>query len=124
LTMGVVRRFTGKDGAFAWEGVPAQDYGGADAVRACKRVLVGHEDGAQGFEMRYFEVSPGGRTALDRHAHDHGVLILRGRARVLLGDRTVEAGYGDVLYIPGDETHQLESIGEAPLGFVCVKSLP
>lgn len=117
--MGVVHRFTGKDGGFAWEGVSAQDYDGAD--RVCKRVLVG---GAQGFEMRYFEVSPGGRTSLDRHAHDHGVLILRGRARVLLGDRTVEAGYGDVFYIPGHETHQLESIGEGPLGFVCVKSVP
>ena len=121
--MGVVHRFTGKDGAFAWEGVSAQAYGGADAAGVCKRVLVGQGDGAQGFEMRYFEVSPGGRTSLDRHAHDHGVLILRGRARVLLGDRTVEAGYGDVFYIPGHETHQLESIGEGPLGFVCVKSV-
>ena len=70
--------------------------------------------------MRYFEVPPGGRTARERHAHDHGVMIVAGRARVTLGDAVHEVGEGDVVYVPGDELHCFEALGEEPLGFVCV----
>ena len=36
--------------------------------------------------MRYFAAQPGGHTSLDQHAHDHGVYVLHGRARLRLGD--------------------------------------
>jgi quercetin dioxygenase-like cupin family protein len=70
--------------------------------------------------MRYFEVPPGGRTARERHAHDHGVMIVAGRARVTLGSETHEVSEGDVVYVAGDELHCFEALGDGPLGFVCV----
>ena len=70
--------------------------------------------------MRYFRVPPGGRTALERHAHDHGVVIERGRARVTLGDEQHELGPGDVVYVGGDELHCFEALGDEALGFICV----
>ena len=42
------------------------------------RWLIGRER-APYFAIRYFEVEPGGQTVLDRHRHDHGVFILRGK---------------------------------------------
>jgi quercetin dioxygenase-like cupin family protein len=70
--------------------------------------------------MRYFEVSAGGHTARERHAHDHGVMIVSGRARVTLGEEIYEVGEGDVVYVAPGELHCFEALGEAPLGFVCV----
>ena len=72
------------------------------------------------YRVRYFEVLPGERTRLERHAHDHGVVIERGRARVTLGDAQHELGPGDVVYVAPDELHCFEAIGDEPLGFVCV----
>ena len=85
-----------------------------------KHGLIGEAEGAHQYRMRYFEVPPGGRTARERHAHDHGVMIVSGRARVTLGDAVHEVGEGDVVYVAGDELHCFEAVGDAPLGFVCV----
>ncbi len=117
--MGTVHRFVGSEGAFDWEGVPEKVYA-SEAVGVTGKVLVGPEDGAPNFRVRYFRIEPGGHTLLDRHPHDHGVFILHGRARVRLGPEEVEVGPRDVVYIPGDELHQFRAIGDEPLGFLCV----
>jgi quercetin dioxygenase-like cupin family protein len=70
--------------------------------------------------MRYFEIEPGGQSSFDRHEHDHGVYILKGRAKVLIGWDVHDVGPGDVVYIAPNEQHQFESVGEGPLGFLCV----
>jgi len=117
--MGIVHKYRGN---FEWDGVAVKEYVTGEAVGATRRVLIGAEESAQNFAVRYFEIPPGGVSALDNHAHDHGVFILRGRARVLLGNREVEVGHGDVVYIPPHETHQFRVIGDEPLGFICVVS--
>ena len=118
--MGIVHRYTGLEGAFNWEGATAKSYESADVKGATGKVLVGPAEGAPHFHIRYFRVEPGGHTRLDQHPHDHGVFILHGRACVLLGDNKVEVGPRDVVYIPGGEVHQFHTIGDAPLGFLCV----
>jgi quercetin dioxygenase-like cupin family protein len=65
-------------------------------------------------------VPAGGRTALERHPHDHGVIVLSGRARVTLGEEVQEVGEGDVVYVAGDELHCFEALGEDALSFLCV----
>lgn len=72
------------------------------------------------YRVRYFEVPPGERTRLERHAHDHGVVIERGRALVTLGDDRHELAPGDVVYVAPDELHCFEALGDEPLGFICV----
>jgi quercetin dioxygenase-like cupin family protein len=125
--MGVIHRRAGPtgagagaDGATGWEGVEPQAYDDPSLEGVRKHELIGGAEGARQYRMRYFEVPPGGRTARERHPHDHGVMIVTGRARVTLGAQTHEVGEGDVVYVPGDELHCFETLGEEPLGFVCV----
>jgi quercetin dioxygenase-like cupin family protein len=117
--MGVVHRFIGEDDKFDWEGAIPRDYCKPGTKKAEGKVLIGSADGAQQFIIRYFRVEPGGWTALENHHHDHGVFILHGRARVLLGGEEVEVGPRDLVYIAPDEVHQLRPIGDEPLGFLC-----
>jgi quercetin dioxygenase-like cupin family protein len=114
--VGVIHRRSGS----RWEGVRPQAYDDPALTGVRKHELIGEAEGASQYRMRYFEVPAGGRTARERHAHDHGVMIVAGRARVTLGDETYEVGEGDVVYVAGDELHCFEALGEGPLGFVCV----
>jgi len=118
--MGVIHRRSGGgwDHAPRWEGVEPQRYG--DSAAILKHELIGEADGAGQYRVRYFQVPPGGRTARERHDHDHGVVIVSGRARVTLGDQTDEVGEGDAVYVAGQELHCFEALGDEPLGFICV----
>jgi quercetin dioxygenase-like cupin family protein len=118
--MGAVHCFVRSDGAFDWEGVPEKVVDAPDTAGVTGKVLVGPEDSAPNFRMRYFRIESGGYSSLERHPHDHGVFILRGRARVRLGSEEVEVGPRDVVYVPGNELHQFQAIGDEPLGFLCV----
>ena len=124
--MGVIHRRFGAPETGAerpsgsWEGVPVQGYHDPSLAGVRKHELIGEAEGAREYRVRYFEVPAGGRTARERHPHDHGVMIVTGRARVTLGHETHEVGEGDVVYVAGDELHCFEALGEEPLGFVCV----
>lgn len=116
--MGTIHKFQEKD--FNWEGVVAKIYDSQAMRGASVRWLIGGDEKAPYFAMRYFEVEPGGWTVLDRHAHDHGVIILRGKGKVLLGEKETEISFGDVVYVPPNEIHQFKNIGDEPFGFICV----
>ena len=103
-----------------WDGVGAQAYDDPALAGVEKHELIGRADGAPHYRVRYFHVPAGGRTARERHPHDHGVVIERGRARVTLGDEVHEVGAGDVVYVAGDELHCFEALGKEPLQFLCV----
>jgi quercetin dioxygenase-like cupin family protein len=116
--MGTLHKQIGKDGNFDIEIEPYQ--GGGASEGSCRHVIIGPTDGAHNFAMRYFEIPPGGQSSFEDHLHDQGVMIMKGRARVLLGWEIHEVGPGDVIYIPQQEQHQFESISDEPLGFLCV----
>jgi len=118
--MGTVHRFIGSEERFNWEEVPGESYNFAGAKGVVRRWLIGEREGAPYFAMRYFEVEPGGCTSLDEHAHDHGVIVLKGKGRVLLGDREFEIKFGDVVYVSCKERRQFKNTGDAPFGFICV----
>ena len=118
--MAAIHRFTGTPERPEWDGVEPRPYDLGEAVAGTKRVLVGPDDGAGNFALRYFEIVPGGKSSLDLHDHDHGIVIVKGRARVLIGRETHELGPGDVAYIGGRQEHQLTNLGDGPLGFLCV----
>lgn len=84
-------------------------------------LLGGREsDSELSFEVRYFEVSPGGYSSLERHAHPHAVLVAKGRGKVRLGDRVESVAPMDVVYVAPGDVHRFEATDEEPLGFVCV----
>lgn len=111
-----------EQGELRWQDVPLRAYGpeNSGADRATRQVLIGNDEQSPHFHMRYFAVQPGGHTSLDQHAHDHGVYILHGRARLRLNDTEHELNAGDVVYISGNDVHQFFTVGEEPFGFLCV----
>jgi quercetin dioxygenase-like cupin family protein len=81
--------------------------------------LVSSADGAGDVELRYFSIPAGGASALERHAHEHAILVLHGRGEVLLGDVVHVVGEGDADFVESEELHQLRAVDEEPLGFLC-----
>lgn len=118
--MGFIRRFTGTEGRLDWAGVDREEYEDPGIQGVSVRWLIGPDDGAPNFAMRYYEIEPGGQTSSESHAHDHGVLVLRGRGEVLLGKEAREIGCGDAVYVPPYELHRFTCTGDEPLGFLCV----
>lgn len=121
--MGVIHRFKGQfdKGQLDWEGVDLGRYPPERKMQGVTvRWLIGPAERAPNFALRYFEVEPGGWTSLDQHAHDHGVMILRGQGQVLLGEEEFEITFGDIVYVSPDQVHQFRNIGDEPLGFLCV----
>lgn len=117
--MGTVHRFMGTESLFDWNNVPEKIVDDPKAAGATGKVLIGPDDGAPNFYIRYFRIEPGGHSPLERHPHDHGVFILHGQARVRLGPDEVQVGPRDVVYVSGNELHQFQAIGDEPLGFLC-----
>lgn len=118
--MGIIHKFSGDEARFDWQGVKAESYTSGEVKGVTKRVLVGPEEGAPYFVMRYFEVRPGGWTMLHEHPHDHGVLILKGKGEVTLNGKKQEVSRGDVIYVSPNERHQFKNTGNEIFGFICV----
>ena len=106
---------------FRWDGVEVGPYRneGTHFSGVTRQVLFAGGDGL-GCELRYFEVAPHGWSSLERHRHAHAVMIVRGSARVLVGDRIVEAHTNDLVRVPPLTWHQFQAAGDTPLGFLCM----
>ncbi len=73
------------------------------------------------FQLRYFEVEAGGYSSREKHAHQHVVVVVRGRGSVTLGDKELPVSFGDVVYVAPWDVHQFRNPdGPEPLGFLCV----
>lgn len=109
---------------FRWQGVTLREYKDpAPHYRdVTRQTLLGDADAdpALGVQLRYFEVAPGGHSTLERHAHPHAVVVLRGRGEVLLDARAEPVREGDCVYIGPHTWHQFLAAADAPLGFLCV----
>ena len=73
-----------------------------------------------GFELRYFEVAPGGCSSLERHEHGHAVVIVKGRGAVRLGEATEPVSALDVVYVAPQDVHRFSADAGETLGFLCV----
>jgi quercetin dioxygenase-like cupin family protein len=120
--MSRIHRFTGDKAVFdyRWDGVQPKEYTNEEIKGVFKHVLVGPEDNAPNFIIRYFNVPVGKTTSYDQHLHEHGVVILHGQAKVQINDNLYTVGPMDSLFISGNDIHQFTNIGETPLGFICV----
>jgi quercetin dioxygenase-like cupin family protein len=120
--MGVIHRQAAtSDGTWDYTTVAVKEYSSGNAsAGATRRILVGQAEGAEDFIIRYFTLPPGGHSAHEQHAHQHGVVVVHGRGRVLLGEEWAEIGPGDAVFIAPSELHQLQAEDDAPLGFICV----
>jgi len=90
------------------------------AIGAAGRVVIGEADGAKNFCMRVFEIAPGGITGKHAHEWEHEVFVHAGKGAILQKGKWKSLSTGSVIFIPGNEEHQLKNIGEEPFIFVCV----
>ena len=107
---------------FRWEGIPVLAYkedGGTHFKAITRQVLLGGEAGL-GAELRYFEIAPGGHSTLERHDHEHSVMVIRGRGRVVVGGEVHGLGTNDLVRVPPQTWHQFRATEGEPLGFLCL----
>ena len=106
---------------FRWNGVvhaPYKEEGAAPFKAISRQTLF--KEAALGCELRYFEMDAGGYSTLERHAHVHAVIILRGHGQCLLGDAVRIVKPHDLITIPAWAWHQFRATGGEPLGFLCM----
>ena len=79
------------------------------AGRSTKRqVLIGPDEGPN-FAMRRFIMEPGGGMPMHTNEVEHEQYVLRGSARIRIGDETHHVKAGDVVYIPGGVPHSYDA---------------
>jgi quercetin dioxygenase-like cupin family protein len=110
-----------RTGPCRWDAVDLMAYKeeGAAPFRAVSRQILFSEPWLAG-ELRYFECEPGGHTTLERHEHAHGVMILTGAADCLLETEVHRVEAMDLVSIPPMTWHQFRTVGDAPMGFLCM----
>ena len=86
---------------------------------ATRQVLIGPDEGPN-FALRKFTMEPGGGMPLHTNTVEHEQYVLRGRARVVIGEEVLEVRKDDVVFIPGGVPHSYEALGEEPFEFLCV----
>ncbi len=121
MNTSTLRTFEKIDSMFRWNGVDLKNYPAAGTIsdHVTKQVLFQADDRLCA-EWRYFEVEPGGYSALERHDHVHGVLILRGRGSVLIGSEVHPIQEHDLVYTPPQTWHQFYAAPDSHLGFLCL----
>lgn len=107
-----------------WEGVPVEGYRPGAAVGVERHTIVGgRKAGASepgpSKELRYFELQPGAVSRLEKHEHEHFVIVKRGLGYAIVNDELTEIGPNDVVYVGPLELHQFVNRGEEPFGFYC-----
>ena len=91
---------------------------------ASTQVLLGADDGMPNFAMRKFSMQDGGGMPLHTNTVEHEQYVLRGRARIRIGDEDHEVGAEDVVYIPAGVPHSYHVL-QGPFEFLCmVPNLP
>lgn len=120
--MSKIHRFSGNpdEDIYTWEEVQPLLINQDEVQNILKHVLIGPDDGSTNFTIRYFQVPVGGKTFFHRHEHEHGMLILHGKAKIQINDDFFELNPLDSLYVSGEDLHQITNIGDAPLGFLCI----
>ncbi len=83
------------------------------------QVLLDAADGAPNFAMRRFTMGPGGGMPRHTNTVEHEQFVLKGRARISIGEQLFEVGPEDVVFIPAGAPHSYEVV-EAPFEFLCM----
>lgn len=108
-----------------WEGVAVEGYRPGAAVGVERHTILGgrksdaSEPGPR-MELRYFELQPGAVSRLEKHEHEHYVVIRRGEGYAIVGDSVTPVRADDVVYVAPLEIHQFLNRADEPFGFYCI----
>lgn len=83
------------------------------------QVLITTQEGPN-FALRKFSMKAGGGMPLHTNTVEHEQYVLRGHARIGIGEETHEVHAGDVVFIAAGILHYYENIGNEPFEFLCI----
>jgi quercetin dioxygenase-like cupin family protein len=110
-----------------WSGVEPEGYVPGVATNVVRHTLIGarkndpSEPGPKN-ELRYFELPAGSVTRLEKHEHEHYVIVGQGLGHAIVGETVREVREHDVVYIGPFEPHQFVNRGPGSFGFFCLVS--
>jgi quercetin dioxygenase-like cupin family protein len=99
---------------------PSQTFNSEQVQGVTGRVAIGKADGAAKFCMRVFELSTDGHTPLHQHDWEHEIFFHEGTGEVYQDGHWQSVAPGSVVFIPGNESHQIRNTGSQTLVFVCL----
>jgi quercetin dioxygenase-like cupin family protein len=79
---------------------------------------------APNFYMRLFDVAPGGNTPSHTHAWEHEVYVVKGKGKIVLGDRDEPLSEGDAVLVTPNELHQFVNDNDSVMRMICVIPKP
>lgn len=118
------KRIVHRSGA-AWEDIAIAGYAPGVPGNVERHTIVGErraDDSAPGpkLELRYFRLERGAASRLEKHEHEHYVIVGEGRGKAYVAGAVSDIGERDVVYVGPLEPHQFVNVGEDPFGFFCV----
>ncbi len=99
------------------DSVPSEPVRAGTGTR--RQVLIGPDE-APNFALRRFIMEPGGGIPAHTNSVEHEQYVLRGRAKIGIGDEVFEVEADDVVYVPAGVPHWYEVQGDEPFEFLCV----
>lgn len=121
-TPAVLRRLAFQAG-YAWDGRSPTAYklnGSLPFAGVTRTELIGTYGEQTAFDVRYFEIEPGGYSSLEKHGHTHVIIGVRGAGVLKLPQETLPVNAFDIAYVPPLEVHQLRNESAEPFGFLCI----
>ena len=120
------RNIIGKTSS-GWDGVEREGYVPGVTTAVVRHTIVGGRKGSAtnsgpSNELRYFELPAGTVSRLEKHEHEHFVIVGEGEGYAVVGETVREVRQHDVVYVGPLEPHQFVNRGEATFGFFCVVS--
>ncbi len=105
-----------------WKGVAIEKYKEipSNFKKVIREEIVGKNGEKTKFHLRYFELEKGGYTSLEKHQHEHVVIVLYGEGEAIVGNKKFSLTPKDILYIGPWQLHRFINIGETPFGFLCI----
>ena len=83
------------------------------------QVLISAQEGPN-FALRRFTMQRGGGMPLHTNTVEHEQYVLRGHAKIGIGEETYEVRAGDVVFIPEGAPHFYQNLGDEPFEFLCI----
>ncbi|GAC1442502.1 MAG: hypothetical protein NVS2B8_00810 [Vulcanimicrobiaceae bacterium] len=110
-----------------WADVEHEGYVPGTTTNVVRHTLVGGRKETSGEpgpsnELRYFALPPGTVSRLEKHEHEHFVIVGEGVGHAIVGDVVREVRQHDVVYVGPLVPHQFVNRGDATFGFFCMVS--
>jgi len=108
-----------------WEDTIVAGYAPGEPGNVERHTLVGERRESEAepgpkLELRYFRLAPGATSRLEKHEHEHYVIVGEGHGQVYVAGQVSDVHAHDVVYVAPFEPHQFVNAGAEPFGFYCI----